>query len=325
MSNGKRNQSSRRKQGKEKPSARNQSNDVMEDVMEQLRKQRQKRSDAAAASNMVHDRAEDITKDDEQQRPADLMGNFRYDPILKRYLPKSTLKPNGNNDACIQQMQQASLEKLELLVERHIDDAIGQFSATTVTDGEMRRIIFRGYCLKSNVEHKTENIVDNHCADRNMSYSGEREHRKSKKRKKQNDKIHFNGKKADTDDAFNHAYKTKLPCSEKSILLLAASLSYCTASRRKTTASILGPLCIARGLDIAPTVATKDMLLKSRIGCVVTSDERTCNNSLFDVPKSSESKKKIGLKGTKMTKAATPQSKWYTMLYPISFSGMTER
>ena len=95
---------------------------AMDDILAQLQRQREKRkqqqtkedqtSSAAAASIQVPQHHDDtsttsnIASSKQTQKTNVLSGKYHYDPTTKRYYPRSTLKSNGNNDVCIQRIQE---------------------------------------------------------------------------------------------------------------------------------------------------------------------------------------------------------------------------
>lgn len=270
----------------------------MDDVMAQLRRQREKQKldEAAASKESITPNSSDAAGN---QTPHKSMGKFRYDPILKRYLPKSTYKSNGNNDACIQRMQQVYGQKknaidaksnaLRLSVsDRHLSCAIN--------DREIRKVVFRGFGLRATSTCKSSSMT-------------EQAHGKSRKKQRKH--------KMDLTD--EEKWKNKLfACTEKSIVLLTTSLSYCSSARRKNIASILGPMCIARGLEVVATVATTTTLReKDKAGCVTTSDKGKVrarqHKSLANTNQP-----------TKNTEADEAYQLWPSMLHPICL-GFTER
>ncbi|KAL3802216.1 hypothetical protein HJC23_001760 [Cyclotella cryptica] len=296
----------------------------MDDVLAQLRRQREKQKerdvDPSSTSSEIQRHAS-ANKNDRARS----MGGFFYDPILKRYLPRSVFKPNGNNDVCIQRIQQASIYKHESIdtKPKSINSSrLGSFG--TVTDRDLRMVVFRGCCIKPRVASMSP---------RDRGYG------RQKKRKKQSSNINIEGKQNNTDRRNNisvrgheapsaihpleEPHNATLPCSEKSIVLLASSLSYCSSTtRRRTIASTVAPLCIARRLEIVPTVATRDMLLSAnKIGCIVTSNETSTAKSCT-VGKPEELK---GINhGASAKTNAVPPPNWFSMLHPINMARRRE-
>lgn len=284
----------------------------MDDILAQLRRQREKQKEHVMEPTLT---SSDASAN--KNNTAISVRGFRYDPILKRYLPKSAFKPNGNNDVCIQRIRQASICKHEPQ-EANLNSRSSSrlFSCGAVTDSELRMVVFRGCCIKASVA---------------SSSPGDHGHGKNKKRKKQssnmNDKqcnidrhsnctVNGNMASSAVDVNDREPHNATLPCSEKSVVLLVFSLSYCsTANRRTNLASKLVPLCIARRLEVVPTVATKDMLLvENKIGCIVASNEISTANT--PTGGKTEERKGITHKASAIT-TALPLHNWFSMLHPI--------
>lgn len=94
-------QSGHRERGKNKKSHQqcSRKNSLLDtdDVIAQLQRQRQKKQAEQASSEGTSGQA--------CPRQPLTLGGYRFDPQLKRYLPKKAFKPNGNNDVCIQRVK----------------------------------------------------------------------------------------------------------------------------------------------------------------------------------------------------------------------------
>jgi hypothetical protein len=281
----------------------------MDDVMAQLQRQRERqRLDEAAASSTdgVAYGCNPIS-----------LGKFRYDPILKRYLPKSTFKSNGNNDVCIQRMQRASIAPKAESKCSSMEKSSSCFAA--VDTRGIRRLVFRGCCLR-------QTCVDSGSAS---AVTNERKNKSKKRKSRRKNLDHI-----DNEDKFKHnnletindcnvegsQLYNKIACSDMSIVLLATSLSYCSSTRRNNVATILGQISTARELEVVPSLVTKDMLFeRNKIGCLVASGENGHNRNLGqmkqpEVDCSHESQEDTINHSRKTIEIP---SIWYSMLKPI--------
>eukprot|EP00956_Cyclotella_meneghiniana_P021241 scaffold38441_cov21-Cyclotella_meneghiniana.AAC.1 len=303
-------QSHRKRPPKQSSKSNSSNNKIMDDVMAQLRRQREKQKSNEASATSTDERPEkpidpSITDTSTNTTAPKSMGKFRYDPVLKRYLPKSAYKSNGNNDVCIQKLQRTNREKSE-----EKSDTKEKISNTNNkdeslpgidTDEEIRRIAFRGISLRRGSNNYSQQILS--------SFGFEN---KNKKRKKQSKKHNDNG---NNDRQYNNIFS----CSEKSIVMLATSLSYCSSSRRQTIATILGELSTARGLENVSNTVTKDMLRKTdAVGCIVKSEDGM-NTSRKEIDAANGSNSR-GQKSEvhKQSQRSRP-STWYSMLSPMCF------
>eukprot|EP00956_Cyclotella_meneghiniana_P016787 scaffold26817_cov38-Cyclotella_meneghiniana.AAC.2 len=287
-------QSHRKRPPKQSSKSINSNNEIMDDVMAQLRRQREKQKSSATSTNERPKKPIDpsIVDTSTNTTAPKSMGKFSYDPVLKRYLPKSAYKSNGNNDVCIQKLQLTNREKSEAksnTLEKKSKTNNKDVSLPGInTDGEIRRIAFRGNSLRRGLQSK------------------------NKKRKKQSKKHNDNG---NNDMQYNNIFS----CSEKSIVMLATSLSYCSSSRRQTIATILGELSTARGLENVSNTVTKDMLRKTdAVGYIVKSEDGM-NTSRKEIDAAVRSNSR-GQKSEvhKQSQPSRP-STWYSMLSPMCF------
>lgn len=308
----------------------------MDDILAQLRLQRHKQREAAAVPPLAN--AADAvgategsregassdtshpslwyTKNTKQRRrrhgsttkrnEAKSMGNFIWDPVLKKYFPKSAFNPNGNNDVCIQRVQQASNAKSreQTDTESRVDKAQHGQQIGAIKGWELQRVVYRGTSLKLYSSNHDQIGGDSHSVS------------KQKKRKKRyNTKAHGGHTESNRRDNINNSWAPT--CSERSVLLLTASLSYCTStSRRMTIVSILSPTCIARRADVVPTVTTKDSLqrrcVRSSKGCEL-SDAAKIRHDRGCAQKKTQPQPSM----KNNHNHATTIPNWFSMLHPI--------
>ena len=99
---------SQRERGKKKKSHQQRSPTTSlsdaDDVMAQLQRQRRKKQTEQASS-------EGASGQTCPRQPLTL-GGYRFDPALKRYLPKKAFRPNGNNDVCIQRVKSRQVDDI---------------------------------------------------------------------------------------------------------------------------------------------------------------------------------------------------------------------
>ena len=105
---------SQRERGKKKkshqqPQQRSPKNSLSDtdDVLAQLQRQRQKKKQTEKA-------ASDGANGQACPRQPLTLGGYRFDPALKRYLPKKAFKPNGNNDVCIQRVKSRQVDDIDI-------------------------------------------------------------------------------------------------------------------------------------------------------------------------------------------------------------------
>lgn len=277
--------------------------------MAQLRRQREKQKSNEASATSTNEHPKKPTTDPSMADTSTdtatpkSMGKFRYDPVLKRYLPSSAYKSNGNNDVCIQQLQRKSAVKSNIKEKSpKMNNKDIFLSSNNFTDGEIRRVLFRGSSLRH---------CSNNCSQQISSSPGFEN--KNKKHKKNSKKDNDKGNK-------DRQCDNKFTCSDNSIILLATSLTYCYSLRRKTIATNLGELCTARRLENVPTVVTKDVLCKrDAIGCIVESED---GMSAFRKRMDADDSNNHGQKSEvhKQSQIApNPPSTWYSMLNPMCF------
>ena len=295
----KRNRLPKRKriQKKQSKNISNDEVDVMDDVMAQLRWQREKQTlDEAAPSELLLCPF-DTTDKQTTHKP---IGKFRYDPILKRYLPKSAYKSNGNNDACIQRLQQVYCKRNDAndtkLSVSSLNVSGRLFLSGVMNDQDIRKVIFRGIALRATSTYGSSSSTSEKMPQKRIT-----KHRKHK-----------------MDIPAGAIYmeeklKTRFECTQKSIILLATSLSYCSSERRKNIASILGPMCISHGLEVVGTIITKttsqDTIGKAIERKVEVGQHQPIANA--DLPTNAEAN-------------IQARQSWLSMLHPICL-GHTER
>ena len=177
-----------------------------------------------------------------------VVGNFRYDPTLKRYFPISAFAIDGNNDACIQRITQKLLIDANNIIDERASTSENEQlhrPGGIVTSGDVRRIaLFRGSFLPNDTMCRSSG----RCAPSSLLLHGQ------KKKKLRVNTI--------ADDGPPPFPPPPFPCTERTKLLLQASLEYCTSiQRRNSIVSMkLGPMSIARRACITPTSSTLEML-----------------------------------------------------------------
>ena len=274
--------------------------DIMDDVMAQLHRQREQQS-----SKLKTNKSNNPPLTDSIGYTPKSIGHFRYDPVLKRYLPKTAYKSNGNNDVCIQRIQKASMngKKSTKLENRSQNANEGATSSCGIfTDKEICRVVFRGCCLRHNYEEDQSLVT--------LGQLGREKRSKKPKKLRKYNNVANHSEFSYKEDSMRSippvehsdvSYQT-FACSERSIVLLVTSLSYCSSSRRHDISSILAQLSFTRRLRAVSTVATRNMLLKrNRVACTVTRKENGWNSmsSILNNPMSD-------------------CDQWYSMLWPLT-------
>ena len=201
----------------------------MDDIMTQLQLQRQRQrqkqqkdTDVAAADVEVNDHKKSKKKrSDATAAPRQEIGDFRFDSISKRYLPKTSFNNKPDKNAQQKQSKNVSIDRLRW-TKRH-----------SISDEDVRRVIFRGSAL----------------LDSSLSLPNTQAQKKTKK------------KRHDDNDSFlQQQIDQQIPCSERIVQLLTTSLQYANNShKRNAIANILGPITIARGVKVVPSAVSEDM------------------------------------------------------------------
>lgn len=146
-------QGNKRRYEKSKPSddspeAEGNNRNSMTDVMAQLRLQRQKEqskvANAAAKCN--------INKSVQKQE----IGDFRFDPITNRYLPKSSFRKSYQNATQKQVKNNVIIDRLRWK------------TRNSVTDEAVTRVIFRGSTISSSLEQKANSSQVIPCSERSI-------------------------------------------------------------------------------------------------------------------------------------------------------------
>lgn len=300
-------------------SKHNESSKVMDDVMAQRQRQREKqKSDVQMSSSTADDQMMSEAARNEQPKS---MGGFIYDPVLKRYLPKSAYKSNGNNDVCIQRIQNEAGKQKNMMDAHESKWCQDDKSATSlgaVIDRDVRRIVFRASSLRFS------SSLQNKSASMESRASSTPPEKKSKKRKKpRNCNKLIVSEHANSNDTMGQSYNMH-SCSPMSIIVLATSLSYCSSTRRKDAASILGSLCTVDGLQVIPALVNREMFAaKNEIGCIIPCKEKDremgVSTSSEQDSKCMEQKKPMACFGSHLKKTASLSPVWYSMLTPICF------
>jgi hypothetical protein len=306
--------SNRKRAFKHKSKPHGNESDVMADVMAQLRRQREKRkTEDAAASNAVHsssvtDSNREVVDAASNDSAPKLMGKFRYDPVLKRYLPKSAYESNGNNDKCIQRLQKVNRKKMMTIDSTFARASVDTTSSVASFDYDLRRVLFRGCCSRNHSTTYHDRATSSlHSAEVTVDH-------KRKKRSKQSKT------KDSTKCIHNLEQQPNIQsCSERSIILLATSLSYCSNTRRQKLVSALGTLYTSRALRVVPSVATTHMLIeRNKIGCVIPDDDKRQRSTHQTIcsHRNSDTESKLAA-GDSSTKKAGSTLTWHSLLTPI--------
>lgn len=296
---------------------------AMDDILAQLQRQREKRkqqqtkedqtSSAAAASIQVPQHHDDtsttsnIASSKQTQKTNVLSGKYHYDPTTKRYYPRSTLKSNGNNDVCIQRIQ----EKKQMLQDNmgcKVDGPIKSnndnmedgffYHGGAVTDEDVRRVIFRGTCLMSNIcKNGGEDMST-------ITLDGKRNPSKKKQRR------HNNVNHLPTET--KTVERRRIPCTERTSLLLSTSLQYCTnIQKRKAVSSVLGPMSVARKAKIVSTSSTLEDVKRNT--------KQYNMQSYYSIDRQDEGLETLLQPfATTICKSSTSAScRWFSMLCPL--------
>ena len=200
----------------------------MDDIVAQLQRQRerqkQKKKDNLADVSPAPDAKVEKKSKKRETNPSikQEIGDFRFDPISNRYLPKLSFNKLDRNEA----QQQA----------KHVNiDRLRWGKRNSIADEDVRRVLFHGSAL------------DYSCPLQNTNTH-------KKKTKKQHD-----DNKSDSEQQY-HAQK-QIPCSDRIVHLLTTSLQYATNShKRNAIANIIGPRTLARGATVVPSAVSEQML-----------------------------------------------------------------
>ncbi len=312
--------------------------------------QRRKEVEAENLSTKRIDR-NDGTKTAPVSAVTNSIAGYVYDSIKKRYFPASTFnKPNGNNDICIQRMQESTAKAREYKMisgSKGKHDECGSGNSNLdfwvhrgVSDHDISRLMFRGTSILSNFLQSEREI------DTLPSPSAKTKKRRKRKNKDINSERTTYDKPSEQQCGFssmgqsskyscNTRFSTnnRIPCSERTAVLLFTSLRYFTHSyRRDRIISFLGPMRIARESRIIHTstanagmLARRDLtsdLLDSAIRIASAEDE--------SVDETHANKQKSSLIEQQCTKNSpydkdVSKKMWYSMLCPIiPFRRLTE-
>lgn len=196
----------------------------MDDIMAQLKlqreRQKQKTKDDKVDASPVAEGKKQKKRETAPSIKQDI-GDFRFDPISNRYLPKSSFNKPDRNEAQTQ-VKNVSIDRLRWA------------KRNSISDEDARRILFHGSAL------------DYSRPQSNMQA-------KSKKTKKQHGG-NESGTKQQSD------FEQQIPCSERIVQLLTVSLQYANSHKRNAIVNILGPIAMARGATVVPSAVSDEML-----------------------------------------------------------------
>lgn len=226
---------------------------VDDDIVAQLRRQRrQQQQQSNATISAVANRTPselslhkdpNVISSADQHRNIEYksVGKFQYDPIRKRYFPKSIFASYGSDDPCTQRIRTqtpvAAGGKVVNANNMNIEEQQLLRRSGYVSDKELTMIVFRGICLSKILFNSGECPTSLTLQD---------------KRKKKNFR-----------DDVRDCYYPPIHCTERTSLLLTCSLEYCASShRRNAIATMLSPLVIARRATIVPNMSTLDDIRK---------------------------------------------------------------
>mmetsp|Transcript_9278 Transcript_9278/g.16176 ORF Transcript_9278/g.16176 Transcript_9278/m.16176 type:complete len:446 (+) Transcript_9278:115-1452(+) len=298
---------------KKKSKQRSDNMGMDDDIVAQLQLQRQRQKQqskerAVAADNSQN--TEPSPTDPKATRPSDKHdaakcegnGDFQYDPILKRYFPKSTFQSHGNNDVCIQRIQKkiapkevdANSNKQRWLL---MNEEPFHLTRGNVTDDDVRRVIFRGMRLPTN-------RCNNGDLSTLISHSG-------KKKKKQRNNADLPSQKIES--------PPPIPCTERTTFLLATSLEYCTITqRRNAIASMLGPMSVARRAKVVPTQSTLETIQNNTKKCMHSYIDR--EESAYEEPirpYAGSIQRQKSWTGDSVQGSSLKMQRWFSMLHPL--------
>ncbi len=253
----------RNRRGKKSPPPPKDRFDVIDDnidIVAQLQRQRKRQEEqsAAAADTAAADAAAAVPllaanakcRDNQRTCPSQQHqnqknnGHFQYDPVKKRYFPKSIFTSHGNYDACangIRKRIQGSAEDVMVEGRNKIIDKqnlLLRWSGNGyVSFKDVRRIVFRGACLS--MIPNSDAITSSPSLQQHGGTTTKTKHTK------------------DRDD-------TKAFCTERTSLLLACSLQYCASTHRRNAlvSTMIGPIVLARRARIIPVVSTLEDIRK---------------------------------------------------------------
>lgn len=196
----------------------------MDDIMAQLQLQRQRQKqgkdiDAAAAA------AEGNEGKKSKKRTAAApikqeIGDFRFDPISNRYLPKSSFNMPDDDNNAQKVSQNVSIDRLRW------------GKRNSISDEDLRRVLFRGSALN--------------CSCPPMSNT--RAQKNSKKHQRDHDSI---------DDSHQQVIPCSERIVQ---LLTTSLQYTNYSHKRNAIVNILGPVAIARGANVVASAVSEDML-----------------------------------------------------------------
>ncbi len=235
----------RRAKNKSSGGAPSSSGGDMDDIMAQLRLQRERQKQKTSDNEVDASPAADGKKEKKRETAPSTkqeIGDFRFDPISNRYLPKSAFNKLDRSEA------QTKVKSVSI-------DRLRWRKRNSISDEDVRRILFHGSALDYSPLQSN-----------NMQAP-------IKKAMKRHD-----GNNSDTNQQSN--IEQQIPCSDRSVQLLATSLQYANSHKRNTLVNILGPIAMARGATVIPSAVSDDMLtLSAATGKISTA--KSSSNTLI--------------------------------------------
>jgi len=275
----------------------------MDDIMAQLQlqreRQKQKKKDDTADVLAAAKVKEDNKPKERDAAPSikQEIGDFRFDPISNRYLPKSSFNKSDRKEA----KKQAKIVSI---------DRLRWGKRDSISDEDVSRVLFRGSAL----DH-SRTLPNKHA-------------QKKKAKKQHGDNESCSEQQCDP--------QQHIPCSERVVQLLTTSLQYANSHKRNAIVNILGPIAMARGATVVPSTVTDDMLssytktrrsdqqpLTTEMQQHTSRKSRELSSSKpvpRPVPKEIQRRKK----STKSPTRKSPMGeRWHSLLHPIIQSGMS--
>jgi len=276
----------------------NSSGGEMDDVMAQLQlqreRQKQKKKDGTA-DVLAAAKVREDTKPKKRDAAPSLKqesGDFRFDPISNRYLPKSSFIKRDRKEAQ-DQAKNVSIDRLRW------------GKRYSISDEDVRRVIFRGSALENS---------------RPLPNTSAAQKKKAKKQRGDNESC--NEQQYDP--------QQQIPCSDRIVQLLTTSLQYANSHKRNAIVNILGPIAMARGAKVVPSAVTDDMLCYTKTSKSDQQMQQHTSRKSRDVSSTEPVTQPVPIniqRREKSTKSSTRKSfmgeRWHSLLHPIIQSGMS--
>jgi len=197
----------------------------MDDIMAQLQLQREKQKQTTKENKVDVSPVAKGKKQKKRETAPSIkqeIGDFRFDPISNRYLPKSSFNKPDRFEA------QTKVKNVSI-------DRLRWGKRNSISDEDVRKILFHGSALDYSRPPQPNMQAQN------------------KNRKKRNGSNESSIKQqADAEQ--------QIPCSNRIVQLLTTSLQYANSHKRNGIVNILGPIAMARGATVVPSAVSDDML-----------------------------------------------------------------